>query len=154
MIVFNFRLQRVLDLRARREQEAASLLSEARTAVDMALDAQTALERVRDQGREQLFASQGVGPTVGHLRNLGFVLDHFEQHVDQARTTVVAAQQNEVRMKDEFTVAFQERHVLDRLRERAREAWQSAEMLADRSAMDDIALMRFGRAGVPANSPS
>lgn len=154
MIVFNFRLQRVLDLRARREQEAASLLSEARTAVDMALDAQTALERVRDQGREQLFASQGVGPTVGHLRNLGFVLDHFEQHVDQARTAVVAAQQNEVRMKDEFTVAFQERHVLDRLRERAREAWQSAEMLADRSAMDDIALVRFGRAGVPANSPS
>jgi flagellar biosynthesis chaperone FliJ len=47
----------------------------------------------------------------------------------------------------EFTVAFRDRKVLDRLREREMDDWRAGEVQADRRLMDDIALARFVRKG-------
>jgi flagellar FliJ protein len=145
--VFKFRLQRVLDLRTKREQEVATQLSEARTQVEAAQRACDEMEEVQRQGRARLAAAHGADPTVGQLQNLSYLVAQLSQHVEEARSAVQSAEANAEKVKSEFTAALQERRVLDRLREKHLETWKADEVQADRSAMDEIALARFTRTG-------
>jgi flagellar export protein FliJ len=49
-------------------------------------------------------------------------------------------------VKDALTTAFQDRRVLDRLRERHQETYRADTEQTDRRTMDDIALNRFTQA--------
>ena len=145
--MFKFRLQRVLELRAKREQEVATQLSEARSQIEAAQRACDEVEQVQRQGRERLAAAHGAQPTVGQLQNLSYVVTQLEQHVEEARSAVQSAEANAEKVMGEFTAAMQERRVLDRLRDKHLEAWKADAVQADRNAMDAIALTRFARAG-------
>lgn len=141
--MFNFRLQRVLDLRAKREKEAAIRLAEAEERAEDARSAQTALEAVRAENAARLAAAHGSGSTVGHLRSLGLVLESLDTRIGHAGTVVDAAEEGVRKSADEMRAAFQDRRVLDRLRERHLEAYRTGEVQVDRADMDSIALTRF-----------
>lgn len=143
--MFKFPLQRVLDLRAKREQEVAAQLAHARAGAEEAQRARASLQDVRSQGAARLAAAQAAPNTIGQLQNLAFVLDRLDQRITESEQTVLAAEDGVRRRMDEFSAAFQDRRVLDRLRERHREAWQVEEVRLDREAMDDIALSRFAQ---------
>lgn len=59
--MFRFRLQRVLDLRARTERDAATALVSAQEAADAARDAQLALQRTRAELAARLSSGMAVG---------------------------------------------------------------------------------------------
>ncbi|HEX7238954.1 MAG TPA: flagellar export protein FliJ [Longimicrobiaceae bacterium] len=145
--MFNFRLQRVLDLRAKREQEVAVKLAEARDRADDARRAQAALEAVRTENRERLAHAHGGGRTVGQLRSLGFVLESLDRRITDAAGVVEAADAGVHASMLEMSDAFRDRRVLDRLRERHLESWRIEEVQQDRAAMDAIALTRFVQKG-------
>lgn len=143
--MFDFRLQRVLDLRARRERDAAVRLAEAEERADDAKRARASLEAVRAENAARLAAAHGAGSTVGHLRSLGLVLESLDARIGHAGTALEAAEEGVRRSADEMRDAFRDRRVLDRLRERHLEAWRTEEVQADRAEMDAIALSRFVR---------
>lgn len=145
--MFQFRLQRILDLRARREEEAATRLADARTRAEEARSAQASLERVLAEGREQLAEAHGTRRTVGELRTLALALESVGLRVAEAERAADAAEAGVERTQAELTEAFRERRVLDRLRDRHREAWRSGEAQLDRATMDGVALARFARRG-------
>lgn len=146
---FRFSLQRILELRERKEQAAASELEAARMAAEQAHARVEELEARRAQGA----AARNVrGITVGELRNAGFLLEQLDHHVVQARGTAAQADALVSSRLAEFQVACQERQVLDRLREKHLEEWRSQEVQQDRQLMDTIGLSRYTRAASNASN--
>lgn len=143
--MFRFRLQRVLDLRQQREQEVAGQLAEARGAEERARLAAEELERARDRGAEIATRAQSRQLSAGQLQNLRYVVERMTDHANLAAAEADTARQRVDACMVEFTVAFRDRKVLDRLRERELDDWRAGEVQADRRLMDDIALARFVR---------
>jgi flagellar protein FliJ len=145
VIVFQFRLQRVLELREKREQDTASRLAEARSEAHEAREAEAALEALRSESIERLAGAHSLGTPVGQLQNVSYMLDHLNRQIQEARSVTAAADETVRRLVEEFTAAFKERRVLDRLRDRQHEDWKANELSSDRQAMDAIAISRFAR---------
>jgi flagellar FliJ protein len=162
--MFRFRLQRVLDLRARTERDAATALVSAQETADAARDAQLRLEQARGELAASMVNGMAVdasgataqavpGASVGALRNLSFLLDRLDERVASAAQESDAAQHAVSAHEDALRAAYRDRRALDRLRERHLDAWRAGEAAQDRAAMDEIALTRFTQhaAGTPAS---
>lgn len=143
--MFNFRLQRVLDLKEKREQDSAARLTVARSGEESARQKCTELEEARADGARGVERVQSARPTVGQLQNLRFVVERLDAHLESAYDDAQEAEHNVRRCLDEYTHAFRERKVLDRLRDRARETYIAVELQTDRRLMDAIALSGFNR---------
>ena len=144
--MFKFRLQRVLDLRERKERDAATALVSAEEAADGARQEQARLELARQELAARR-TPQSAALSVGELRNLGFLLDRLDERVAVAQTAAAAAEAAVEEKRGELQVAFRDRRTLDRLKERHLEGYRTAEAAADRQLMDEIALTRFTQAG-------
>lgn len=138
--MFRFRLQQVLDLREQHERALASQLAQAMGAER---EAQAALEGLRAVRSASGEAATGGTHSIGELTNLAFILDRLDGQIANASDAVTAASQTVAQMKDAVTAAFQDRRVLDRLRDRQAESHRAAEGQLDRRTMDDIALTRY-----------
>ena len=141
--MFKFSLQRVLELKARREQAAAIELARTRAAADEAQREYDALEAARAEGMRQM--TTGARPTVGDLQNAGYLLQRLDERIAAAQNVAAKAENVAAASMGNFTIASQERRVLDRLRERHLGNWQAEQVEIDRKLMDDIALSRFTR---------
>ena len=151
--MFRFRLQRVLDLRARVERDAATALVSAQEAAEAARAEEERLQAARAQLAASLTTGMAMSggspsaalpaPSVGELRNLGFLLERMDQRVAGAAAETAAAAQVVESREDALRAAYRDRRTLDRLRERHHDAFRAAEAQADRTAMDEIALTRF-----------
>lgn len=142
--MFRFRLQQVLELREQHERALASQLAQAMGAER---EAQAALEGLRAVRTASGDAATGGTHSIGELTNLAFILDHLDGQIASASDAVAAAGQTVTQMKDAVTAAFQDRRVLDRLRDRQAESHRTAEGQIDQRAMDDIALTRYTQQG-------
>jgi flagellar protein FliJ len=154
LIVFQFRLQRVLELREQREQETAARLSEARDEAGAAREAQSALELLRSESIERLTAAHSGGAPAGQLQNVSYMLEHLNRQISQAQSLAEAADETVRRLVEEYTAAFQDRRVLDRLRDRQHGEWKTGEQAADRQVMDGVALNGYARRNPPASQGS
>ena len=140
--MFRFRLQRVLELRERREQAVATELVQAKDAASAARETREALE----SARTDLASAPAVASSVGELLNLAFLLEQLDARVTDADSAVGEADETVTRVQDALRVAFQDRRALDLLRERHLDSWRAAETQLDRQTMDEIALTRFTQA--------
>ena len=137
-----FSLQRVLDLKKRREESVAIKLAQARAAADEARASEAQLEAQREEGiRSRTTASVAVG----HLQNASYVIEQIDGRLADARDAVKSADAAVHARLAEFTTALQERRVLDRLKEKRMEEFLAIEAKADLTSMDAIALTRFVR---------
>ena len=140
-----FSLQRILELRERKEQAVAIRLTSARSAAESARELEEEIESLKRDGMERRMGSPGSASTVGELQNTSYLIGQLEQQLMQARTAVKQADGQVNAVLAEFTIATRERQVLDRLKEKKREAAMLEAADADRKTMDAIALSRFGR---------
>lgn len=146
MSLFKFPLQRLLDLRAKRQDEIARQLAQARTTADNSRAARDQLAAARTAGQEQLSEAQAAGPTIGEIASRSYALTQLDQRIAAASDALKVAEAHVDQVHNALTGAVQDKQVLDRLRERMLEAYRSAESNKDRSAMDAIALQRFNHA--------
>lgn len=146
MNAFSFRLEKVLELRRRAEQEMAAKLARARNEAEAARQAMLALQDARSAGLDQLARAHGAGSSVGQLQNLQYVLDHIGHLIDEARTATRAAEENVNAAILDMNRARRERRILDRLRERDFESWQLEQQRAEQKILDEAALVRHGKA--------
>lgn len=144
--MFRFRLQRILDLRVQSEQDAATRLAEARSGEEAALLERTRLEAARDEGIEHAASSAGQQPKVGQLQNLRFLVERLNEEIATAQGELEAAAEHVRERLEEYSAAFRDRHILDKLRQRALQDHRSEEVQSDRKLMDSVALARFVRA--------
>ncbi len=152
MSLFKFPLQRLLDLRAKRQDEIARQLMQARTAADDSRATHDALAAARTSGQEQLAQVRAATPTVGEMASHAYALTQLDQRLAAASDALKVAEAQVDQIHVALTGALQDRQVLDRLRERMLEAYRSTEASKDRTAMDAIALQRFAQSN--SDSPS
>ena len=142
---FRFRLQRVLELREKKEEEQARRLAAAKDDAERARDAQSLLEGVRGAERDRLSGPQAL--SVGELQHSAFLLECLDGHIAGAAAATSAAA-DAVRLAErDLVAAFRDRHVLDRLREKHAGAFRAADAAHDRATMDSIALARYAQMG-------
>lgn len=153
--MFKFRLQRVLDMRVQTEQDAASRLAAARGEEEAAMLERLRLEAARDEGMAHAATSVGTQPSVGQLQNLRFLVERLNDEIEIAQQEVDAAAEDVRGRMEEYSSAFRDRRMIDRLREKAMETHRNDEVQADRKAMDSVALARFirSRAAKSTGSP-
>jgi flagellar protein FliJ len=141
--MFRFRLQRVLDLRAETEQQAATELAQAKTRLEQAHTEKATLEGALETGYARLAAVGAASRTVGEMLQRCYVLDQLDVRLARADADVRAAEDETRTRQEAFATAFRDRRVLDRLKEKQRAEWKAEEGRADMVTMDGIALTRF-----------
>lgn len=146
MSLFKFPLQRLLDLRAKRQDEVARQLAQARTAADSSRATRDELAAARTAGQVQISQAHAAGPTVGEIASRSYALTQLDQRIAAASDALKAAEAHVDQVHVALTGALQDKQVLDRLRERMLEAYRSTESSKDRTTMDEIALQRFNQA--------
>jgi flagellar FliJ protein len=152
MSLFKFPLQRLLDLRAKRQDEIARQLAQARTAADATRTTRDELTAARTVGQVQMSDAQSTGPTVGEMASRQYALTQLDQRIAAASDALNVAEAHVDQVHNALTGAVQDKRVLDRLRERMLEAYRSTETSKDRSAMDAIAVQRFNQSHIDSST--
>ncbi len=142
---FQFPLQRVLELRAQHEQAVAARLADASSDTDRARAAMAAIAAVRAAGSDALARANAAATSVGHLRQMAFVLDQVDAHLEHADSEVRAREATEAVVRTEHQVAMQLRRTIDRLREKREDEWRRDVKRADQATMDALATTRHLR---------
>jgi flagellar FliJ protein len=150
--MFKFPLQRILELREKREELAAKQLSDAQSAADATRAQRDSLRAVHEEGQAQVAGAQSGPQSVGHMQSLSYVLSQLGQRLASADRDTQAAEAAVARVHTELTSASQNRQVLDRLRDRQLEAYRTAETTKDRTLMDAIALTQHSKKAGTAGS--
>ena len=150
---FKFRLQRVLEHREEAERARAVALNAAEGEAAAARELRGAIHTARAAGHASLTEASNTGSSVGVLQQLQYVLGALDVRLQLATTSVITAESMVRRAQDELRQAFQARHALGTLREKQAEAHRTAELTADRVAMDEIALTRFHQADTTPTDP-
>ena len=145
MAAILFRLQTVLDLRARQEKESAAGLVDARQTAERARQAREDLETLRDAGRARLVQAHATGGLVGHLQNLAMVVQNVDDRIHDANDVCRKADEHVVESVKAFHEAFQQRRSIDNLKARRRDEWNSEQNMAEQKTMDEVALTRHTR---------
>lgn len=140
---FKFRLQRLLDLRQKREQEAAGAVAAARNAAEAAAQKQAELAARRDQTRQELLPAQGETVRVGQLHEIAYLVRALDDHVATAQKASQAAERVVQEKMTELSDAMRDRRVLDRLKDRRTVEWRTEDARQEREVMDAIARTRF-----------
>lgn len=142
-MTFKFPLQRLLDLKARHEQEMARQLASARQGADAERETRDALAASHAASHEHISRATGGAATVGELACMSYTLDQLSERVSAAEERTVAANEIVDAREDELSGAVRDRQVLDRLRDKRLEIHHLDEKARDLLAMDAIALTRF-----------
>lgn len=143
--MFRFRLQRVLELREKREQAQAIQLAKAEDSASAARTQRDELQALHTASREQIASAHIADPTVGHLHHLGYVMSALDQRLGHASQIVTKAEGVVSEARVSLEAAARDRRVLDRLKDKHTDAFRAEESHRDRIAMDEVALARFTR---------
>jgi flagellar protein FliJ len=140
---FRFPLQRILELRARREQAAAAELASSQADADRARESHAELRATREANLAGGAGASTRQPTVGELRNSGYVLERIDERIRLAHTALDTAEARVAERVRALSSASRDRRALDRLRERQLAEWQVEQAQIDRLSMDAVALTQF-----------
>jgi len=139
---FRFRLDRVLSLRERAEQERAQQMAIARASEESERErlahARDALARAGDAATP----SPGTAIRAGALRNARLSVDAARGALDSCHDAHRRAIEHMVREEVRFGEARRDRRVLERLKERRLADWREDVDGAEQGAIDEIAQRR------------
>jgi flagellar export protein FliJ len=135
---FVFRLERLFQLRARREREQARSLGQAMRDEQARRDALDEAARVLGRCGEQIAAAGAVAP-AGTLMNLGLTVEAAAKRVEAAAESHRSAAESVASERERFSAARKERRVVERLRERRKGAWQEGRVREEQREHDDLA---------------
>lgn len=141
---FEFRLERILQLRTQHEKDRAVNLSQARRRAGLAHDHHVRLTGARD--RERAGADRHTAPrTAGELQSRNFFLDQLDMRVQHAVREMKTAEASVRTQLADYHDALRDRSVLERLRDRDHAAWRSESARADQKTMDELGMTRHAR---------
>jgi flagellar export protein FliJ len=140
---FRFRLQKILELRARAEKDSARKLAEARTGADRAQRVVEELEEAKRTGRGQ--PVDGEITQVGELQRRALISAQLDDHLAVASDVSRTADEAVSERSAEFSEAHARRRIFDKLKEKHQAEWNGEQELRDRADMDAIAIARHAR---------
>lgn len=144
---FEFRLDRLLQLRTSAERQQARMLSKSLQTEE---HKRWALEEVVARHEEAQRQLDRYGPSkalAGTLVNLVRTVDAFAAQEKAASEELRNATRQAGAERDRYQQARQARRVLERLRERRRVGWEIEGMREEQAMMDEVAALQARRSG-------
>lgn len=144
---FHFRLDRILDLRAKTEKDRARHLR------DAMLDERTrrrSLEEAAarlDRCAEQIMGAGSTVTTAGTMQNLGLTMKAAAGQVEVADASHQTAEETVRAEQEMFTEARKDRRVVERLREKRHGEWSVESSKFEQRQLDEIAHHRRAAGG-------
>jgi len=135
---FEFRLQKVLELRRLEEEAAQREFAAAQQAVVERNRALLALLSAEEQGRQDLRAQQVRAIDVTRLRLAGEYLEAVGRLLDRERTALQDLVKVELEKRRRLTEALKGVRVLERFRERQLRRYRQDLDLEERKFLDEI----------------
>ena len=148
---FEFKLEKVLDLRKEEEQLHAERVARARREADAAREAMQNLEDLRRDGRARLTRAHGAGRSVGQLQNFEWLMGRLEGDIETAQEAVRSADAETVARAKEHLEAVRDRQALDRLKQKQLDGWKAGLAREEQKAMDEVAVTRHYHASKNGN---
>lgn len=148
-----FRLQRVLDIRKRRQDEALArlaLAANARAATEAALTTLIAEERLQHEALSQRLSGGRIDP--GEIAEFGRVLDVYLQAIAGKRIELQRRFEDEDAARAALTAATIDRKALDKAKDRHVERETVAVQRKESSFMEEIAAARATRQRMTAHA--
>ena len=136
-----FRLERLLQLRATKERERARALGQA-VQDERVRRAAVESEATRLDRLEQQVEGKGKVTTAGMRVNLGLTVEAAANQLEAAEASHRAAAESVVEEKERFGRARMERRVVERLRERRKDAWREDVVREEQKEHDGLAMQR------------
>jgi flagellar export protein FliJ len=143
---FRFRLEQVLDHRARREDMVRQELAQAMAAVAAQQQKAVAARARLDAGVAQLRALMGTPTELSALRAAHAGLAVLRARAAYEEATVERLGEVADERRADLVRASQDREAIGQLRARALERHRAEELRLDAIAMDELALRRAARA--------
>lgn len=140
---FKFPLQRLLDLKEKREQELARQLAAARRDASAEAEQRDTLSALQAEGAAHVAAQSAGQASVGEIASLSYAVSQMAEQVELAGQRTEAAELVVNQRSDALSGAVQDRQVLDRLRDRRLEQHRATDQQEERARMDAVALSRF-----------
>src|SRR3954469_6743106 len=135
---FEFRLEKLLQLRRLEEEAAQRELAAVRQAVEVQNEAILNLVAEADQTRQVFRSFQERTIDVGRLRQTGDYLDWVERLLRRERSAMQDLEQAETEKRRRLTEALKSVRVLERFRERQLRHWRQGLDLEERKFLDEI----------------
>jgi flagellar FliJ protein len=135
---FEFRLEKLLQLRRLEEEAAQRELAAVRQAVEVQNEAILGLLAEADQTRQVFRSFQERSIDVGRLRQTGDYLDWVERLLRRERSVMQDLEKAETEKRGRLTEALKGVRVLERFRERQLRQWQQGLDLEERKFLDEI----------------
>lgn len=142
---FEFRLERLLQLRTSAERQQARMLSKSLQTEEHKRRALAEVVARHEEAQRQL--ERHGKALAGTLVNLVWTLDAFATQEQVASEELRNATRQVGVERERFRQAHQERRVLERLRERRRVGWETAGMREEQAMMDEVAALQVRRSG-------
>lgn len=139
---FQFRLERLLRLRAQAEQSRARELMSAGQAEEQRRQDVDRANGQLDTLSEQMKTTTGKTAPAGMLISLGLTVAAATTAIAHAEQSHVDASDALAREQGKFLDARKERRIVERLRELRHSAWYTQAGRAEQKDMDEIALQR------------
>lgn len=137
---FEFSLQKVLDYRQRREEQAIRAFAEAQAQL---MHEQAVLHRLLIEREECLRRShRRERLTVELLDVEQTYLSALEERIETQRERVAEAERMVEQRREGLIEAQRERKALERLREKHYEQWRQEMLRAEQNTLDDLATVR------------
>lgn len=141
---FEFSLQKVLDYRQRREEQALRAFAEAQAQL---AHEQALLESLQHEREACLHRSQRRHRLkVQMLTVEQTYLSALEERIEEQRERVAQAQRLLEERRAALLEAQRERKALERLREKQYEQWRQEMLRVEQNALDELATMRAASA--------
>jgi flagellar FliJ protein len=142
---FRFRLDRVLSLRERAEQERAQEMARARAAEQAGRDRLARARETLDRAGDAATPPAGSAMSAGAMQNARLSVDAARGALDSCHDAHRQAIEHMVREELRFGEARRDRRVLERLKERRLADWREDMEGAEQGAIDEIAQQRHAR---------
>lgn len=142
---FRFRLDRLLDLRSRKEREQAEVFGRALRDESASREALEQAQERLGTAREQAAPEPGRVTSAGVLNNLGLTVAAATSHADAAAASQDDAERALAAERARWEATQRDRRVIERLREKRFEDWTRELGQKEQQEMDGLALDRHRR---------
>jgi len=137
---FRFRLGRLLSLRERAQDRAATALAESVAAAQRVEQARNDAARIGANARLRMIGEVGVNHQAGDAAALQWLSECADARVAALANELSAAEAEAERCRSELMFRTREKRVLERLREKQAENHREESGRRAQVAMDDVAL--------------
>ncbi len=137
---FRFRLGRLLSLRERAQDRAATALADATATAQRIDDSRTEAARIGTDARLRMIGTVGHEHQAGDAAALQWLSECADARVAALASELSLAEAEAERCRQELMFRTRERRVLERLREKQAETHREESGRRAQLAMDDVAL--------------